>query len=86
MLINLIKNALKFTNEGEITLQASYNTDTSTLEVDVKDTGAGIALSDFPKLFTRWGKLHRTAEQNSEGLGLGLKIVEEIVKLNCGTI
>ena len=54
--------------------------------VDVKDTGAGIAPGDFSKLFTRWGKLHRTSAQNSEGLGLGLTIVEQIVKLNNGTI
>ena len=45
------------------------------LTVDVLDTGVGIAAEDFPMLFTRFGKLHRTAEMNSEGIGLGLTIV-----------
>ena len=45
------------------------------LTVDVEDTGVGIAAEDFPMLFTRFGKLHRTAEMNSEGIGLGLTIV-----------
>lgn len=62
VLINLIKNALKFTTKGHILLQARYDVQCSTLMVDVKDTGAGIAASDFAKLFKRWGKLHRTAE------------------------
>ena len=42
----------------------------------VKDTGAGIAQEDIPKLFNRFGKLHRTAEMNHEGIGLGLTIVK----------
>ena len=53
----------------------SYNPFTEMLTVDVLDTGVGIAAEDFPMLFTRFGKLHRTAEMNSEGIGLGLTIV-----------
>ena len=49
----------------------------------VSDTGAGIASEDIPKLFTRFGKLHRTAQMNSEGIGLGLTIVNQIVE-QCG--
>ena len=44
--------------------------------VNVKDNGTGIAKEDLSKLFTRFGKLHRTAEMNHEGLGLGLTIVK----------
>ena len=51
--------------------------------VHVKDTGAGIAPEDMPKLFSRFGKLHRTAEMNHEGIGLGLTIVKQIVE-SCG--
>ena len=46
------------------------------LVIHVEDTGAGIAKVDFPKLFTRFGKLQRTAEMNGEGIGLGLMIVK----------
>ena len=50
--------------------------ESETLVVHVTDTGIGIAPDDIPKLFTRFGKLHRTAHMNSEGLGLGLTIVK----------
>ena len=46
------------------------------LVVDVIDTGAGIAAEDITSLFSRFGKLHRTADMNSEGIGLGLMIVK----------
>ena len=48
--------------------------------MQIKDTGVGIAEEDLPKLFTRFGKLVRTANINSEGIGLGLTIVEEIIE------
>ena len=44
--------------------------------VHIKDSGVGISQEDFQKLFTRFGKLLRTAEMNSEGIGLGLIIVK----------
>ena len=56
------------------------------LIVYVIDTGSGIAEEDFTKLFTRFGKLHRTAHQNHEGIGLGLTIVKQIVEASGGDI
>ena len=53
------------------------------LRVDVFDSGKGIATEEFSQLFKRFGKLHRTAELNSEGIGLGLTIVKHIVE-QCG--
>ena len=61
ILINLVKNALKFTSEGSIKIKTEYRDDLSLLVVHVIDTGAGIIREDFPKIFTRFGKLHRTA-------------------------
>ena len=52
----------------------------------VRDSGVGINAEDFKKLFTRFGKLHRTSEMNSEGIGLGLTIVKNIVESNGGRI
>ena len=52
----------------------------------VQDTGIGIAEEDIPKLFTRFGKLQRTALINSEGIGLGLNIVKQIVEMCSGAI
>ena len=85
-LINLVKNALKFTKKGRIDVCANYSLNDEILSVKVTDTGAGIAEEDIPQLFTRFGKLHRTAKMNSEGIGLGLTIVKQIVEESGGTI
>ncbi len=86
--MNLIKNAVKFTRVGKIEIKAEYNDllIEPKLQVEVIDTGAGIAPKDMNKLFTRFGKLQRTAVDNSEGIGLGLTIVQQIVKSSGGSI
>ena len=76
VLYNLIKNALKFTKNGRIEVVADYETTEGMLKVKVIDTGVGIDADDIPILFSRFGKLHRTAVLNSEGIGLGLTIVK----------
>ena len=76
VLINLVKNSLKFTQKGSIEILVRYHHWNSTLEVSVKDTGAGISAEDIPHLFQKFGKLHRTADQNCQGIGLGLLIVK----------
>ena len=53
----------------------SYDADKQNLMIHVNDTGVGISAEDLPKLFTRFGKLHRTSQMNSDGIGLGLTIV-----------
>ena len=55
VLMNLVKNALKFTTEGSIVIKSSYSN--GLLVVNVEDTGTGIAREDMSKLFTRFGKL-----------------------------
>ena len=86
VLINLVKNALKFTKQGRIEIEASYSDPLSSIIVLVRDSGVGIDSKDFKKLFTRFGKLHRTSEMNSEGIGLGLTIVKNIVEKGGGKI
>ena len=86
MLINLIKNALKFTKEGQVTINAFYNYQKKSLVVSVIDTGVGITNEDMPRLFNKFGKLHRTAAMNSAGIGLGLTIVKQIVEQTGGSI
>jgi signal transduction histidine kinase len=60
-MINLVKNAIKFTQKGEIEIKASYNKEKGLLIIHVRDTGTGIAAEDVSTLFKRWGKLQRTA-------------------------
>ena len=52
VLINLIKNALKFTNQGSISILTHYQNADQNLIVHVKDTGVGISEEDIPKLFS----------------------------------
>ena len=87
VLMNLMKNAMKFTRSGKIMIKARYEGQPSQmLFVDVIDTGAGIAPEDMAALFSRFGKLLRTAEINSEGIGLGLMIVKQIVESASGQV
>ena len=79
-MINLVKNAIKFTNQGQIQIKACYRYDLKSLVVHIADTGAGIAEEDLARLFSRFGKLQRTAALNSDGIGLGLTIVKQIVE------
>lgn len=57
VLINLVKNAIKFTKKGSIKIKASYDILLQIIVVHIEDTGAGIKKDDFPLLFTRFGKL-----------------------------
>jgi len=85
--MNLMKNALKFTEKGMIKIRAYYEgPPTFMLIVDIIDTGVGIAAADMGALFSRFGKLHRTAAMNSDGIGLGLTIVKQIVESAQGKV
>ena len=74
--MNLVKNAVKFTSTGIISIKTTFQQEYDNLSICVQDTGVGIDPSDLGKVFTRFGKLQRTAEMNSEGLGLGLTITK----------
>ena len=74
--MNLVRNAVKFTTTGCIVINTNYDYENENLSICVQDTGAGIDEKDIGQVFTRFGKLQRTAKMNSEGLGLGLTIVK----------
>ena len=87
VLINLIKNSIKFTMDSahrDIKVKLEYQSSRKLLVVHVTDTGAGIAEDELPKLFSRFGKVQRTAELNHDGIGLGLTIVKSIVEMSSG--
>jgi len=86
VLINLIKNALKFTNGGYISIKTLYCEEQESLIVHVEDSGAGISQEDMPRLFKQFGKMKRTAAVNNDGIGLGLHIVQQIVKNFNGSV
>jgi len=88
ILNNLIGNAIKFTQSGEITFTAHTINNTPTevlLEFSVKDTGPGIEEKLLDKVFDAFTRLHPEPQQFS-GTGLGLNITHNLVKLQGGTI
>ena len=85
-MINLVKNALKFSLKGNVRIFVAYEEDEQILKVQVVDNGKGIKSEDISKLFSYFGKLKRTANINSEGIGMGLMICQNLVKMNGGTI
>lgn len=79
---NLLSNALKFTNEGCITLTASYSG--VRLRFSVEDTGCGMSKAEQEKIFTEFTRL--PGAQGQEGFGLGLSITRKLVELQNGQI
>lgn len=88
ILINLIGNAIKFTDSaGTITVAAQvYEKDTKFLHVSVSDTGAGIADDDKQQIFDRLYQVDESVDIGRKGLGLGLHICKELVELQGGRI
>jgi len=78
---NLIDNAIKFTPEGgKIEIKLAKINDH--IEIDVKDSGEGIAESEIPHIFDRYNRSSRSGKKSNEGLGLGLAIVKKILEVN----
>jgi len=80
VLSNILNNALKFTNEGQIVVDAHENNDKKELIVSITDTGSGINRDIFTKLFSKF------ATKSSQGTGLGLYISKSIIEAHGGRI
>ncbi len=88
VLINLLGNAIKFTDRGNVTLEVKVleaNTSTPRLRFQIKDTGVGIAPDQMNRLFQAFEQVGDQKKQ-SEGTGLGLAISQRIVELIGGEI
>jgi signal transduction histidine kinase/DNA-binding response OmpR family regulator len=84
VLINLISNAVKFTDAGSVTCRARLEEDG--IAVSVIDTGMGIATADQPKVFEKFKQVGDTLTDKPKGTGLGLPICREIVEHHGGRI
>jgi signal transduction histidine kinase/ActR/RegA family two-component response regulator len=84
ILYNLISNALKFTEQGEIRVVATR--DAAGLQVSVSDTGVGIAPESLSKLFAKFDQLDSSTTRRFGGTGLGLAICRELAHLMDGEI
>ncbi|KAL0478423.1 hypothetical protein AKO1_000115, partial [Acrasis kona] len=88
VIINLVSNAIKFTEEGTITISIgieSIKDDQVTLLIQVQDTGIGIKKDEISKLFQKFSQANSQTFEKYGGSGLGLKISKEIVQLMGGT-
>lgn len=85
VLSNLVRNAIKFTQEGSVTVSVETEGDKK-LVFSVTDTGQGIPDDDLAKLFKDFSQLKHTTAQNLEGTGLGLSISKKLVSLVGGEI
>ncbi len=81
-LVNLINNAIKFTKEGEVRVWCELN---EMIEVHVRDTGIGMSELEQQKIFEKFYRIENESHFKP-GLGLGLAIVDEIMKAHGGEI
>lgn len=84
IVLNLLSNAFKFTLAGgvEVTLRAMEES----AELCVADTGAGIPEMELPHIFDRFHRVEGTTGRTHEGTGIGLALVDELVKLHGGKV
>jgi signal transduction histidine kinase/FixJ family two-component response regulator len=86
VLLNLVANALKFTNEGSITLRVSAKEERSHIWFSVEDTGVGIPPEMQDKVFHVFTQVDSSFSRRHEGTGLGLTLTKRLIELMGGQI
>jgi PAS domain S-box-containing protein len=84
IVLNLLSNATKFTHHGSITVRQSLAN--HRLELSVSDTGAGIPTDQIGKIFERFYRVEGVHARTHEGTGIGLALLQELVKLHGGSV
>jgi PAS domain S-box-containing protein len=85
ILLNLLSNGIKFTNEGSVTLTISEETPAIT-RIEISDTGIGIPEDKLELIFEKFTQVDQSNTRKYEGTGLGLNITKRLVELMQGTI
>ncbi|WP_308874254.1 ATP-binding protein [Thiothrix subterranea] len=89
ILTNLIGNAIKFTDSGEITvfvIPRSHHNDAYELEFQINDTGPGIPADRLENIFEQFSRADETLSRRHEGTGLGLAISRHLVEMMGGKV
>ena len=84
IVLNLLSNAFKFTFAGEIAVSLQWANDH--VELAVRDTGTGIPAEEIPHLFERFHRVQGAQGRTFEGSGIGLSLVQELVRMHGGTV
>ena len=84
IILNLVSNAIKYTDRGSITVTAGQQA--GEIVVSVRDTGIGIAPQDLPKVFEPFRQVGKAIERRAAGTGLGLAISRRFVEMHGGRI
>jgi PAS domain S-box-containing protein len=84
IVLNLLSNAYKFTFAGEVTL--TLKPVAGAVKLQVRDTGVGIPEEHREQVFERFHRIESTQARTFEGTGIGLALVEELVKLHGGSV
>jgi len=89
ILLNILGNAVKYTDEGSVKLTVDYNEiddKNILLKFSIKDTGVGIKEEDIGKIFDKFSRLDSKLNSATEGTGLGLSITKGLIEILKGTI
>ena len=84
IVLNLLSNAFKFTLQGSV--EVSLRPVDGQVELSVRDTGTGIPESELPRVFERFHRIEGAAGRTHEGTGIGLALVDELVRLHGGAV
>jgi signal transduction histidine kinase/PleD family two-component response regulator len=84
IVLNLMSNAFKYTLEGEV--RVSLRRSGASIELRVTDTGVGIPERELPHVFERFHRVEGSQGRTHEGTGIGLSLVQELVRLHGGSV
>jgi PAS domain S-box-containing protein len=86
IVLNLLSNAFKYTLDGEVAVSLRLAPDGKNLQFSVRDTGTGIPANEIPQVFERFHRIDGQVGRTHEGTGIGLALVQELVRLHAGNI
>jgi signal transduction histidine kinase/DNA-binding response OmpR family regulator len=84
IVLNLLSNAFKFTFQGSLSVRLRSVSDH--VDVEVSDTGVGIAAEELPRIFERFHRIDGARSRSHEGSGIGLALVHELVRMHGGDV